>query len=69
MDVEKNIYVMMEINYLKENGRNLKEDNSDLFPGNWYLITDYKLKTAILYDAIKNHIKIIETSGYKNNLI
>ena len=61
----KGIYVMMEINYLKENKRDIKDDNIDLFPNNWYLCQNYILKTNILYEAIKEHKKVEETEGYK----
>ncbi len=60
----KDIYVMMEMNYLKENNRNINDDNSDLFPLNWYSFSDYKLKTEILYESIKNNEKIINTKKY-----
>jgi hypothetical protein len=63
---DKEIYIMMEINYLKENKRKLEDNNEDLFPLNWYKITDYKLKTEILHDAIKNKVKIKETKKYNN---
>ena len=63
---DKNIYVMIELRYLKENNRNINDNNSDLFPQNWYKINDYKLKTEIIYEAIKNKKKIKETNKYKN---
>ena len=64
--MDKEIYVMMEINYLKENGRSIDDSNDDLFPFDWYKIENYKLKTEILYEAIKKKIKIIDTDGYCN---
>ena len=63
---DKEIYIMMEINYLKENKIKLEDNNEDLFPLNWYKITDYKLKTEILHDAIKNKIKIKYTKKYND---
>ncbi len=63
---DKEIYIMMEINYLKENKRQLEDNNEDLFPLNWYKITDYKLKTEILHDAIKNKVKIKDTKKYND---
>ena len=65
MEYEKFLYVMMEGNFIKENGRNIKEDNSDLFPYNWYLTDNYKLKTEILYEAIQTKKKIVETEKYQ----
>lgn len=63
---DKEIYIMMEINYLKENNRKIEDNNEDLFPLNWYKITNYKLKTEILFEAIKNKTKIEETKKYIN---
>ena len=65
MQYDKFIYVMMEGNFIKENGRNIEDDNSDLFPFNWYLSDDYKLKTEILYEAIQTKKKIVETEKYQ----
>ena len=64
----KGIYILMEINYLKENKRDIKDNNIDLFPHNWYLCQNYILKTNILYEAIKEHKKVEETEGYKLSL-
>ena len=61
---DKEIYIMMEINYLKENKRKLEDNNKDLFPLNWYKIDDYKFKTEILHEAIKEKVKIKETKKY-----
>ena len=63
---DKDIYVMMEMNYLKENNRSINDNNSDLFPLNWYRFSDYKLKTEILYESIKSKVKIINTKKYKS---
>ena len=65
MDYKKTIYIMMLGNILKENGRNVEDDNSDLFPFNWYLSDDYKLKAEILYEAIQTKKKIVETEKYQ----
>ena len=56
---------MMEINFLKENNRNLNDDNSDLFPVDWYTSTNYQLKAEILLEAIQKKIKIVETDNYQ----
>ena len=65
MDYKKTIYIMMLGNFIKENGRNIEDDNSDLFPFNWYLTDNYKLKTEILYEAIQAKKKIVETEKYQ----
>lgn len=63
---DKDIYVMLEVNYLKELNKSIDDNNDDLFPFNWYRITNYKLKSEILFDAIKNKVKIIDTKKYKD---
>ena len=65
MDYKKELYIMMEINFLKENNRNLNDDNSDLFPVDWYTSTNYQLKAEILLEAIQKKIKIVETDNYQ----
>ena len=62
--VDKEMYILMEINYLKENNRSVDDNNIDLFPFDWYKIDNYKLKTEILYEAIKKKVKVIDTDGY-----
>ena len=68
MDYTKSLYIIMETNYLKEINRNTTDDNNDIFPFNWYLSNNYKLKTEILYDAIKTKKKIIELEKYQTLL-
>lgn len=63
---DKDIYVMLEVNYLKELNKSIDDNNDDLFPFNWHRITNYKLKSEILFDAIKNKVKIIDTKKYKD---
>lgn len=65
MDYKKDLYIMMEINFLKENNRTTQQDNSDLFPTGWDLSDNYQLKTEILLEAINKKIKIIETDKYQ----
>ena len=65
MDYKKSLYIMMEANYLKEMGRNLNDDNTYLFPSDWYLFNDYVLKTGILYEAINKKKRIVDTEKYK----
>lgn len=60
----KELYILMELNYLKENNRTPEQNNDDLFPINWYKIKDYKLKTEIIYEAIKEKVKIEDTKKY-----
>lgn len=65
MNFKENIYLMMEINYLKENNRDINGNNDDMFPFNWYLIKDYQKKAEILLEAINDKVKIIYTKKYQ----
>lgn len=63
---DKQVYLIVEINYLKKNNRTVYDENKDLFPFDWYSINDYKLKTEILTEAITNKVKVIDTKKYKD---
>ena len=65
MDFKEQLYLMMEINYLKENNRNINDNNDDLFPFNWYLLDNYEKKAEILLEAINNKVKIVDTKKYQ----
>jgi len=65
MDFKEQLYLMMEINYLKENNRNINDNNDDLFPLNWYLLDNYEKKAEILLEAINNKVKIVDTKKYQ----
>lgn len=67
MDFKEQLYLMMEINYLKENNRNINDNNDDLFPPNWYLLDNYDKKAEILLEAINNKVKIVDTKKYQEN--
>ena len=58
-----NLYLLTEIIYERENTGITKEE---LFPMDWYSITDYRTKLEILEDAIKNRQYIEDTEKYKN---
>ena len=64
-DLDYNLYVLAEIAYKKEN-ENIDEDN--LFPIDWYSITNYKVKVEIIGEAIKEKKLIKDTTLYKNRL-
>ena len=69
MNYKRDVYILMEISFLKEKGRSASSDNSDLFPPNWHLSDDYVLKTEILAEAIKKKIDIMDTDLYNDNMI
>lgn len=64
-DLDYNLYVLAEIAYKKEH-----EDLSDeeLFPFDWYSITNYKSKIEIIGEALKENILIKETKLYKGRI-
>ena len=65
MSYKEELYLMMEINYLKENNRDINGNNDDLFPLNWYLLDNYDKKAEILLEAINNKVKIVDTKKYQ----
>lgn len=69
MNYQEELYLMMEINYLKENNRSLADDNTDLFPTTWYLYDNYQQKAEILLEAINKKVKIVDTQKYKERSI
>lgn len=62
-DAHYNLYVLAEIAYKKEN-KDLQEN--ELFPADWYSISNYQVKTEIIAEALKNKILISETQLYKS---
>ena len=69
-NIEYNIYVLMETRYIdiQKEKDELNNSRDDLFPDNWYMSKDYKLKTEILTEAIDNNITIKETKKYNELL-
>ena len=60
MDKYKNSYILLEMTYIDI----FKSNN--IFPINWYYITNYKIKIEILNEAIKKNILITDTEKYKD---
>ena len=56
--------VMLETMYLKRFDREPTDDNSDLYPNDWFEDPDYKKQFEILAEAIAENKKINETKGY-----
>ena len=56
-----NLYLLAELYYKKDH--NDKSDE-ELFPSDWYSFNDYKTKTEILGEALKNNIDIKDTQKY-----
>ncbi|MBQ1550814.1 MAG: hypothetical protein IIZ67_01820 [Bacilli bacterium] len=56
--------VMMELMYLKRFDREPEDDNSDLYPRDWFTNPDYKKQFEILAEAVAENKKIVETKGY-----
>lgn len=56
---------ILEINYIKSFGRTVENDNSDIFPRDWFSSINYDLKIDILAQAIDQEQKIIDISLYQ----
>ena len=69
-EMEYNIYVLMETSYKdKQKEKDILNTNEDdLFPKDWYLSKDYKLKTEILAEAIDKNILVKDTNKYKESI-
>ncbi len=61
-----NLYVIAELRYKKEH---LNENDESIFPVDWYSSKNYKLKTEIIAEAIKNKTTIENTNLYQNKFI
>ena len=64
-NLEYDIYIVSEIKYQKDH-KELSE--AELFPFNWYSITNYKLKLEILTEALNKNILIKDTIRYKRKV-
>ena len=64
-DLDYRLYVLAEIAYEKEN-EGLSDE--ELFPMDWYSITNYKSKIEIIEEAIKNNILIKDTQKYQSRI-
>ena len=56
--------VMLELMYLKGFDRAPTDDNSDLYPNDWFEDPDYKKQFEILTEAVAENKKIADTNGY-----
>ena len=59
-----NLYIMAELTYKKKYGN---KDN--LFSIDWYSSKNYRLKTEIIAEAIKNNIEIENTNLYQTQFL
>ena len=64
-DLDYNLYVLAEIAYQKEH-EGLRDE--ELFPFDWYSITNYKSKVEIIGEALKENILIKDTKLYKSRI-
>lgn len=62
--MDLNLYVLAELKYKK-----LHNDSEDIFPNDWYSSKNYKLKTEIIAEAIKNGILVENTELYQKNMV
>ena len=59
-----NLYVIAEMTYKKRH-----QEDANPFPMDWYSSKNYKLKTEIIAEALKNNIRVDETELYNNKFI
>lgn len=59
-----NLYIMAELTYKNKNGN---KDN--LFPIDWYSSKNYRLKTEIIAEALKNNKEIENTTLYQTQFL
>jgi hypothetical protein len=64
-DLDYRLYVLAELAYEKEHEGKSEEE---LFPNDWYSITNYKTKIEIIEEAIKNNILIQDTQKYQDRI-
>lgn len=55
------LYTLAEMRY-QEHFKNV--DSENLYPSNWYLNKNYKLKIEIIVEAIKTDTLIVNTKSY-----
>lgn len=67
MDNPQFIYQLLEVKYLKSNGREIAYGNlnEDLYPSGWFSINSYDFKIEVLKEALEKNIKIVETDRFQ----
>ena len=58
-----NVYTSLELAY-EEQFKNNMEAVENLYPKNWYSITNYDIKIDIIVEALKSNCLITNTDGY-----
>ncbi len=64
-EIDYDLYVMSEIAY---KDKNKLESDETLFPDNWYISKNYKLKIEIIAEALEKDTLIKNTSLYQEAL-
>lgn len=60
-ELDYNLYTIAELRYKEK-----YNEKKDVFPTDWYSSHNYKLKTEIIAEALKNNIPIEETNLYQD---
>jgi len=63
-DLDYKLYVIAELRYKEVHENDLNKADG-LFPEGWYLSKNYKLKTEIIAEAIRNNTTITKTPKYQ----
>lgn len=65
-ELEEAMCRIMEIAYIEQFGREVGQDNHDLYPMDWHGSQDYNKKLEILKEAVKDRKEIINTESYQS---
>jgi len=57
--------LMIEIAFITNKGRNVGDNNQDLFPMGWHSNSNYSVKIEAMFEAIEKKIDLINTKAYQ----
>jgi len=58
-------YIIIEAIYVSRKGRNVGDNNQDLFPMGWHSNSNYSVKIEAMFEAIEKNIDLINTKAYQ----
>lgn len=62
-ELDYKLYVLAELNYKKAHPGMSEEE---LYPTDWFSINNYKLKSEIIAEAIKENVLVQDTKRYQS---
>jgi len=57
--------IMIQTMFVMRKGRNVEDNNHDLFPMGWHSSSNYNVKIEAMFEAIEKGIDLIETEAYQ----